>query len=194
MTNKEILGFLSNEQIAEKIKGIPNDQEQLKIITRNKSTGFAYLQDPITKDIKAEKVAPYFFKIIAENSTPFYISLLTKFYKDYQVYVFRNELHSTTSSNFEMGGISSGNSKEDSFIRKIERHKADQQRIKRFEKFLNSETYKANREILDLLRKVAMGISFHSIAKKHKKCHKHLKKQIVNIGFALVVDWYNTQK
>lgn len=194
MTNTEVKGFLSEKQIAEYLQGVPNEKEQLKIIARNKSTGFAYLQNPNTKGIKAEKVAPYFFKIISANSTPFNITILTKFYKDYQAYVFRNELHSTTSSNFEMVCASSCNSKEDSFIRKIEKHKADQQRVKRFEKFLNSETYKQNREILDLLRKVAIGISFNSIAKKHNKCHKHLKKQITNIGFALVIDWYNSQK
>jgi hypothetical protein len=194
MTNTEFKGFLSNKEISEYLKDSPNEKEQFDRITRNKSAGFAYLQNPNTKEIKAEKVAPYFFKIISANSTPFNITLLTKFYKDYQAYVFRSDLHSTTSSNFEMGCTSSCNSKEDSFIRKIEKHKADQQRIKRFEKFLNSETYKQNREILDLLRKVAIGISFNAIAKKHNKCPKHLKKQIINIGFALVISWYNSQK
>ena len=194
MTNTQFKGFLSNKEIEEYLKDSPNEREQFYRITRNKSVGFAYLQNPNTKEIKAEKVSPYFFKIISANSTPFNITILTKFYKDYQAYVFRSDLHSTTSSNFEMGCASSCNSKEDSFIRKIEQHKADQQRIKRFEKFLNSETYKQNREILDLLRKVAIGISFNAIAKKHKKCPKHLKKQITNIGFALVISWYNSQK
>jgi hypothetical protein len=194
MTNKEVKGFLSDKEIAEYLQGLPNEKEQLKTIARNKSTGFSYLQNPDTKEIKAEKAAPYFFKIISADSTPFNITILTKFYKDYQAYVFRGDLHSTTSSNFEMGSVSNSNSKEDSFIRKIEQHKADQQRIKRFEKFLNSETYKQNREILDLLRKIAMGVSFNAIAKKHNKCHKHLKKQITNIGFGLVIDWYNSQK
>ena len=185
---KKLIGFLTKEQAKDKFKGTPNENISNEAINKNYENGYKYIEDNEKRlePIKTER----FYKLIQAHCKQSDMMFLIMFYEDYKCYALKTTLHSATGQNFEYGDIINKNTKEDSFIGKIQKHDYNKKRSARFKKFVESKIYKNHKKALDWTRINALGISFNSIAKKSKNCDKYVKKIVVTEGFSAIIAWY----
>jgi hypothetical protein len=186
---KKIFGFLTKNEAKNDFKGTPEEKIACEAIDKNEKNGFSYFINSKAQRLEPVK-RPKFFELIKGYAGGSEKSFLVTCYEDYECYRNSMLLHSVSPQSFERSDIINKNTKEDGFISKIHKHRYNKKRADRFKKFIESNIYKNNQEIMNWTRKNMIGVSFYSISKKSGHCHKFIKKSIEVTGFKVITTWY----